>query len=63
VTGSDFLGQERRRALLGVIAYLPAAVLARWQSFVSLLVLCLLPVFYGAIREGWSATLNRCREG
>ncbi len=62
-TPASFFAQERRRALLGVIAYLLAAVAARWQPLVSLLILCVLPVFYGATSEGWRGTWNRRREG
>ena len=29
----------------------------------SLLIICVPPVFYGAISEGWSGTWNRHREG
>jgi hypothetical protein len=54
---------ERRRALLGLIAYLLAAAVALWQPLGGLLTICVLQVFYGAISEGWSGTWNRHREG
>lgn len=62
-TPASFFAQERRRALLGVIAYLLAAAVARWQPLVSLLILCVLPVFYGATSQGWSGMRNRRQEG
>lgn len=42
--------------VLGVIAYLLAAAVARWPPLVNMLILCVLPVFYGATSEGWSGT-------
>jgi len=35
---------------------------ALWQPLGSLLIICVLPVFYGATSEGWSGTWNRHRE-
>jgi uncharacterized membrane protein len=52
-TPASFFAEERRRALLGVIAYLLAAAVALWQPLGSLLIICTLPVFYGATSEGW----------
>jgi uncharacterized membrane protein len=60
---ASFFAQERRRALLGVIAYLLAAAVAGWQPLVSLVILCILPVFYGATSEGWGVTGGRGRGG
>jgi uncharacterized membrane protein len=48
-----FFAAERRRALLGVIAYLLAAAVALWQPLGSLSIVCALPVFYGMTSEGW----------
>jgi uncharacterized membrane protein len=62
-TPASFFAQERRRALLGVIAYLLAAVVARWQPLASLVILCVLPLFYGATSEGWSGTWTRRGRG
>jgi uncharacterized membrane protein len=62
-TPASFFAEERRRALLGVIAYLVAAALALWQPLVSLVILCVLPVFYGATSEGWSGTWNPRKGG
>jgi uncharacterized membrane protein len=62
-TPASFFARERRRALLGLIAYLLAAAVALWQPLASLLIICALPVFYGATSEGWSGRSNRHREG
>ncbi len=61
VTGTPavFFATERRRALLGVLAYLVAAAVAVWQPLASLLIICALPVFYGATSEGWHGVPNR----
>jgi uncharacterized membrane protein len=53
-TPSSFFAAERRRALLGLIAYLLAAVLALVLPVGSLIIVCVLPVFYGITSEGWS---------
>jgi uncharacterized membrane protein len=58
-TPASFFVQERRRALLGVLAYLLAAPVALWQPLASLVIICVLPVFYGATSEGWARTRNR----
>jgi uncharacterized membrane protein len=48
-----FFAAERRRAALGVGAYLIAAVVVLWQPVASLVIICVLPVFYGVTSEGW----------
>jgi uncharacterized membrane protein len=53
-TRASFFAAERRRALLGLVAYLLAAAAVLWQPLASLVILCVLPVFYGATSEGWS---------
>jgi uncharacterized membrane protein len=53
-TPPSFFAAERRRALLGLIAYLLAAVLALVLPVGSLIIVCVLPVFYGLTSEGWS---------
>jgi TMEM175 potassium channel family protein len=55
-TPASFFVQERRRALLGVLAYLLAAPVALWQPLASLAIICVLPVFYGVTSEGWGRT-------
>ncbi|HXB49757.1 MAG TPA: TMEM175 family protein [Streptosporangiaceae bacterium] len=52
-TPASFFAGERSRALLGVIAYLVAAPVALWQPLASLVIICVLPVFYGATSEGF----------
>ena len=52
-TPASFFAGERRRALLGVIAYLVAVPVTLWQPLASLAIICVLPVFYGATSEGW----------
>jgi uncharacterized membrane protein len=56
-TPSAFFVAERRRALLGLIAYLLAAALALVVPVGSLIIVCVLPVFYGITSEGWT---GRC---
>lgn len=58
-TPAAFFVQERRRALLGVISYLVAAAVAPWQPVASLVIICVLPVFYGATSEGWGRARSR----
>lgn len=58
-TPASFFALERRRAALGVSAYLCAALLALWQPIAGLVIACVLPVFYGATSEGWSANRDR----
>jgi uncharacterized membrane protein len=53
-TPASFFAAERRRALLGLIAYLLAAVVALVLPVASLIIVCALPVFYGVTSEGWS---------
>ena len=60
-TPPSFFAQERRRALLGVVSYLLAALLARWLPFGALLVIAALPVFYGLTSEGWRWRAGRGR--
>ena len=44
---------ERQRALLGIVTYLLAALLAFWLPLGGLLIIAILPVFYGLTSEGW----------
>jgi uncharacterized membrane protein len=60
-TPTTFFAAERRRAVLGVIAYLLAAAVALWQPLGSLLIVCALPVFYGVTSEGWRGPRKRSR--
>jgi uncharacterized membrane protein len=53
-TPASFFAQERKRALIGIGAYLGAALLALWQPIPGLVIVALLPVFYGITSEGWS---------
>lgn len=53
-TPASFFATECRRALLGLVAYLLAAAAVLWQPLASLVILCVLPIFYGATSEGWS---------
>ena len=59
---ASFFARERRRALLGLIAWIVAAV-ALSQPLGSLLIISVLAVFYGATSEGWSGKWNRHQEG
>jgi uncharacterized membrane protein len=58
-----FFAGERRRALLGIVSYLLAALIALWEPAVSLVILCALPVFYGITSEGWRGLRVRYRAG
>jgi uncharacterized membrane protein len=53
-TSASFFAQERRRALLGLVAYLVAALVAQWQPLAGLVIAAVLPVFYGLTSEGWA---------
>ena len=48
-----FFASERRRAWLGVVSYLLAALIALGEPAASLVIFCALPVFYGVTSEGW----------
>jgi uncharacterized membrane protein len=52
-TPASFFALERERAVFGTIAYLVAALIALWQPYVSLVIIALLPLFYGLTSEGW----------
>jgi uncharacterized membrane protein len=58
-TPASFFAAERRRALLGLVSYLLAALVALWLPIVSLFIICALPVFYGVTIEGWKGPWNR----
>lgn len=52
-TPTTFFRAERRRALLGVISYVSAAVIGLVLPLAGLAVLLVVPVFYAATSEGW----------
>jgi uncharacterized membrane protein len=58
-TSPTFFARERQRALLGVVSYLIAAVIAPWQPAASLGIVVVLPVFYGLTSEGWTGLQRR----
>jgi len=58
-TPASFFARERRRALIGVAAYLLAALAALWQPAAGLVIAVALPVFYGVTSEGWSSSRDR----
>jgi uncharacterized membrane protein len=58
-TSASFFAQERRRALLGMVAYLVAALASRWQPLTGLVIAAMLPVFYGVTSEGWTGPWRR----
>ena len=60
-TSPSFFAQERRRALLGSIFYLVAALIALWLPLGTLLIIAALPVFYGLTSEGWRWPPSRGR--
>jgi uncharacterized membrane protein len=53
-TSAAFFALERRRALLGLVAYLLAALVSQWQPLTGLVIAAMLPVFYGITSEGWA---------
>ena len=44
---------ERRRAVFGVTLYALSAVAAVWSPVAGLVIICILPVFYGMTSAGW----------
>ena len=56
-----FFAGERRRALVGIASDLLAVLIALWEPAVSLVILCVLPVFYGFTTEGWRGLRRRRR--
>ena len=60
-TSPAFFVLERGRALLGVLAYLVAAAVAPWEPLASLLILVMLPVFYGLTSSGWAGLRGASR--
>ena len=48
-----FFARERHRALVGVASYAVAGLAAVWYPVAGLIVICVLPVFYGATSTGW----------
>lgn len=59
----SFFATEKKRALLGVISYLMAALVAIWLPIVSLFIVCGLPVFYGLTTEGWKGPWKDSYQG
>jgi uncharacterized membrane protein len=55
-TSPAFFAAERTRALLGLVAYLVAALLAFVLPVGSLVIVCILPVFYGITSAGWNGS-------
>jgi uncharacterized membrane protein len=60
-TSPSFFTLERRRALLGLIGYLIAGLAALWLALGSLLIVSVLPLFYGLTSGGWSGPWHRRR--
>jgi uncharacterized membrane protein len=54
-----FFAGERHRALVGVASYAAAGLAAFWYPVAGLVVICVLPVFYGATSTGWRVTGGR----
>jgi uncharacterized membrane protein len=48
-----FFARERHRAVIGIASYAAAALSAVWYPVAGLVVVCLLPVFYGVTSAGW----------
>jgi uncharacterized membrane protein len=53
-TPASFFAQERGRAVVGIVLYVLAALVALWRPAVGLAIAAILPVFYGLTTEGWS---------
>jgi uncharacterized membrane protein len=60
-SSAAFFAAERRRAWLGVVSYLLAALIALGAPAASLVIFCALPVFYGVTSEGWRGLRRRQR--
>jgi uncharacterized membrane protein len=58
-TSPSFFAQERQRAFLGIASYLVEAAVAPWQPLASLVIIVVLPVFYGLTSEGWTGLPGR----
>jgi hypothetical protein len=50
---TGFFAGERHRAAVGVASYAVAGLAAVWYPVADLVVICVLPVFYGATSTGW----------
>ena len=50
---ATFFAGERHRAVIGVIAYAVAAACALWLPVAGLVIICVLPIFYGVTSGGW----------
>jgi uncharacterized membrane protein len=48
-----FFAGERQWAVVGLVSYFLAALIALWEPVASLVIFCALPVFYGVTSEGW----------
>jgi len=50
---ATFFAGERKRAVVGVIGYAVVALCAVWLPVAGLVIICVLPVFYGVTSGGW----------
>jgi uncharacterized membrane protein len=48
-----FFSAERRRAVFGIAAYAVSGLAALWYPVAGLVIVCILPVFYGLTSGGW----------
>jgi uncharacterized membrane protein len=48
-----FFAAERRRACFGIALYALSALTALWYPVAGLVIVCILPVFYGLTSTGW----------
>jgi uncharacterized membrane protein len=52
-----FFAAERRRAVFGIALYALSALAALWHPVAGLVIVCILPVFYGLTSTGWRGPL------
>jgi uncharacterized membrane protein len=60
-TSTSFFVQERRRSLVGIASSLITIVVAPWLPVAGLVIVGVLPLFYGATSEGWTPSTQRHR--
>jgi uncharacterized membrane protein len=58
-----FFAAERRRAVFGIALYALSALAALWYPVAGLVIVCILPVFYGLTSTGWRSRGSVARSG
>jgi uncharacterized membrane protein len=58
-----FFAGERRRAVFGITLYALSGMAALWYPVAGLVIVCILPVFYGLTSSGWRPRKSAARSG